>query len=426
MSVVGLAQVVDSHSRNRITLGARAPIARVQNPCPPRACRHGPHATSRRIGRNAGCRLRRNTCRDLLALHRGDRRGHSSRRPTPSHDGPRAATSPSFIELGDPGQAPVAPAGQAFKRPESRECRLVRSADWRRWHGQLLTGRRLPPDEAHAVEVKETELAPQPQVAVGCLGHRGDAAQRESVTDRPRGVRVLADLERRIRGKNGRGCGTAWRPRPSPGAATRVSCTSFSATNPERRAHPGGTVTASLLYWLRSVDVTRSAQPAIRVCRPSLHSRQPRSTTCMMSGDSAPIRILAVDDHQLVREGIAGFLAVQSDMTLVAQAANGREAIQQFRTHQPRRDADGPADAGVEWPQHAHRHSGGVSRREDHHAHDLRGGRAHPPRRQGGCSGLPAQEHAPYRFAANHPNGPRWQKESVAGGVVPYRPACQR
>jgi DNA-binding NarL/FixJ family response regulator len=46
-----------------------------------------------------------------------------------------------------------------------------------------------------------------------------------------------------------------------------------------------------------------------------------------MSVDSAPIRILAVDDHQLVREGIAGFLAVQPDMTLVGEAANGREAI---------------------------------------------------------------------------------------------------
>jgi two-component system, NarL family, response regulator len=54
-----------------------------------------------------------------------------------------------------------------------------------------------------------------------------------------------------------------------------------------------------------------------------------------MSGASSPIRILAVDDHQLVREGIAGFLAVQPDMTLVAEAANGREAIQQFRTHRP-------------------------------------------------------------------------------------------
>jgi len=54
-----------------------------------------------------------------------------------------------------------------------------------------------------------------------------------------------------------------------------------------------------------------------------------------MSGSSSPIRILAVDDHPLVREGIAGLIGVQADMTLVAQAGNGREAIQQFRTHRP-------------------------------------------------------------------------------------------
>ena len=54
-----------------------------------------------------------------------------------------------------------------------------------------------------------------------------------------------------------------------------------------------------------------------------------------MNGRSSPIRILAVDDHPLVREGIAGLIGVQADMTLVAQAGNGREAIQQFRTHRP-------------------------------------------------------------------------------------------
>jgi DNA-binding NarL/FixJ family response regulator len=54
-----------------------------------------------------------------------------------------------------------------------------------------------------------------------------------------------------------------------------------------------------------------------------------------MSGGSSPIRVLAVDDHPLVREGVAGLVGVQPDMTLVAQAANGREAIQQFRTHRP-------------------------------------------------------------------------------------------
>jgi hypothetical protein len=46
-----------------------------------------------------------------------------------------------------------------------------------------------------------------------------------------------------------------------------------------------------------------------------------------MSAEPGPIRILAVDDHALLREGIAGLVAGQSDMTLVAQALNGREAI---------------------------------------------------------------------------------------------------
>ena len=54
-----------------------------------------------------------------------------------------------------------------------------------------------------------------------------------------------------------------------------------------------------------------------------------------MSGGSAPIRVLVVDDHPIVRDGIAGLIAVQPDMTMVAQAGNGREAIQQFRTHRP-------------------------------------------------------------------------------------------
>ena len=47
------------------------------------------------------------------------------------------------------------------------------------------------------------------------------------------------------------------------------------------------------------------------------------------------IGILAVDDHPLVRQGIAGLVAGQSDMKMVAEASNGREAIQQFRTHRP-------------------------------------------------------------------------------------------
>jgi nitrate/nitrite-specific signal transduction histidine kinase len=54
-----------------------------------------------------------------------------------------------------------------------------------------------------------------------------------------------------------------------------------------------------------------------------------------MSGDPSPIRIMAVDDHPLLRQGIVGLVADQSDMKMVAEASNGREAIQQFRTHRP-------------------------------------------------------------------------------------------
>jgi DNA-binding NarL/FixJ family response regulator len=54
-----------------------------------------------------------------------------------------------------------------------------------------------------------------------------------------------------------------------------------------------------------------------------------------MSSEAGPIRILSVDDHPLIRQGIAGLLAVQADMKLIAEAGNGREAIQQFRLHRP-------------------------------------------------------------------------------------------
>jgi DNA-binding NarL/FixJ family response regulator len=54
-----------------------------------------------------------------------------------------------------------------------------------------------------------------------------------------------------------------------------------------------------------------------------------------MDGDAKVIRVLSVDDHPVFRQGIAGLIEDQPDITLVGEASNGREAIQQFRAHRP-------------------------------------------------------------------------------------------
>ena len=51
--------------------------------------------------------------------------------------------------------------------------------------------------------------------------------------------------------------------------------------------------------------------------------------------DSPLIRILTVDDHALLRKGIAGLVGAEPDMEVIAEASNGVEAIQQFREYRP-------------------------------------------------------------------------------------------
>jgi DNA-binding NarL/FixJ family response regulator len=70
-----------------------------------------------------------------------------------------------------------------------------------------------------------------------------------------------------------------------------------------------------------------------------------------MSISTAPIRILAVDDHPILREGIRALIVNQSDLSLVAEASNGRDAVQQYRTHRPNvtlMDLQMPEMSGIE------------------------------------------------------------------------------
>jgi len=68
---------------------------------------------------------------------------------------------------------------------------------------------------------------------------------------------------------------------------------------------------------------------------PTYRASEGAKGDAVMSADIPRIRILAVDDHPVIRQGIAGLLSVQPDMVLVGEASNGREAIQQFRMQNP-------------------------------------------------------------------------------------------
>ena len=64
-----------------------------------------------------------------------------------------------------------------------------------------------------------------------------------------------------------------------------------------------------------------------------------KSTARPSSSKSAPkkprIGVLIVDDHSVVREGLASLIGRKADMTVVGEASNGREAVDLWRQHRP-------------------------------------------------------------------------------------------
>ena len=55
----------------------------------------------------------------------------------------------------------------------------------------------------------------------------------------------------------------------------------------------------------------------------------------MPSADAEVIRVMAADDHPLFRGGLAALVAAYPDLKLVAEAGNGRQAVELFRVHRP-------------------------------------------------------------------------------------------
>ena len=135
------------------------------------------------------------------------------------------------------------------------------------------------------------------------------------------------------------------------------------------------------------------------------------------------IRVLCVDDHPLIRKGIASILANEPDMELVAEAATGDEAVRLFRRASPRRDADGSAHAASSTA--SPRRSAircRVSGRAHHRADQLRRRPGHLSRARSRRARLSAEGNDPHRRARRDSHGPGRQ----AAGAARSRRATQR
>ena len=125
---------------------------------------------------------------------------------------------------------------------------------------------------------------------------------------------------------------------------------------------------------------------------------------------AAPIKVMIVDDHPMVRQGLRTFFSTCDDIEVVAEAGNGLEALQKCVADPSRRGPHGHGDAR-HGRRHRHRQGAGeLSRRPGDRAHQLR----RPGHGQAGAGGrrhqLPAQGRQPRQAGRRHPPGPPGQR----------------
>ena len=138
------------------------------------------------------------------------------------------------------------------------------------------------------------------------------------------------------------------------------------------------------------------------------------------------IRVLLVDDHAVVREGLRTFLALQDGLEIVGEASDGDEAIEQAQRLGARRDPDGSGDAGARRRRRDATAARPIAGQPRDRAHELPRGRARAAGDPGRRRRLPAQERRARRARPRDPRGARRRGDHRPDGRGPARARDRR